>query len=242
MNKLYTFGCSFTEDFDPFMDCPDTTRYKYVMKYHNGIIPKSWPQIMAEVLGMELKNHGGIGGFSNETGDEGNCNFSIFNNICQACTNFQKGDMVIIEWTFMERFKWVNFEGNNLITILPNQIPKDLNKDLIENILLSRTHKMWIEELFKYQILIDKLSESIGFDVYYWTIDERIVRHKFTTIRNDKRWLLSNKLYPNEDYSAIVRKNGGLRITDESNGLINDSHMASSGHKVLADLFLKYIK
>jgi hypothetical protein len=244
MNKLYTFGCSFTEDFDPFMACPDTTRYKYVMNYHNGIVPKSWPQIMAEDLGMELKNYGGIGGFTTETGDEGNCNFSIFNNICQASTDFQKGDVVIIEWTFMERFKWVNFEGDRIITILPNQIPKDLDKDkdVIENILLNRTHKIWIEELFKYQILINKLSESVGFDVYYWTIDDKIVQHKFTTIRKDKKWLLSNKLYPKEDYGAIVRKNYGLTITDESNGSINDSHMGSSGHKVLADLFLKYIK
>jgi hypothetical protein len=226
------------------MDCPETTRYKYVMDYHNGIVPKSWPQIMAESLGMELKNYGGIGGFSNETGGEGNCNFSIFNNICQASTNFLKGDMVIIEWTFMERFKWVNFKENRIITILPNQIPENLNKDkdVIENILLNRTHKMWIEELFKCQILINKLSESVGFDVYYWTIDDKIVQHKFTTIRKDKRWLLSNNLYPNEDYSAIVRRNGGLVITEESNGSIIDSHMGSSGHKVLADLFLNYIK
>lgn len=242
MNKLYTFGCSFTEDFDPFMVFPYTTRYKYVMEYHNGVIPKSWPQIMAEDLSMELKNYSGIGGFSNEMGDEGNCNFSIFNNLCQASVDFQKGDMVIIEWTFMERFKWVDFDGNKMITILPKQIPENLNKDVIENILLNRTHKMWIEELFKYQILINKLSESIGFDVYYWTIDNRIVQNKFVTIRKDKRWLLSNKLYPNEDYSFIVKKNGGLRIVDETNGLINDGHMASSGHKVLADLFLKYIK
>lgn len=242
MNKLYTFGCSFTEDFDPFMVFPNTTRYKYVMEYHNGIIPKSWPQIMAEELDMELKNYSGIGGFSNEMGDEGNCNFSIFNNLCQASVDFKKGDMVIIEWTFMERFKWVDFDGNKMITILPKQIPENLNKDVIENILLNRTHKMWIEELFKYQILINKLSESIGFDVYYWTIDNRIVQNKFVTIRKDKRWLLSNKLYPNEDYSFIVKKNGGLRIVDETNGLINDGHMASSGHKVLADLFLKYIK
>ena len=41
MNKLHTFGCSFTEDFEPFMECPETTRYKYVMDYHNGIIPNN---------------------------------------------------------------------------------------------------------------------------------------------------------------------------------------------------------
>jgi hypothetical protein len=242
MNKLYTFGCSFTEDFDPFMIYPYTTRYKYVMEYHNGIVPKSWPQITAEGLGLELKNYSGIGGFSNEMGEEGNCNFSIFNNICQASVDFQKGDMVIIEWTFMERFKWADFKKNGLITLLPNQIPDELNKEVVEEVLLNRTHRAWIDELFKYQILINKLSESIGFDVYYWTIDQNIVKHKLKTIKSDKKWLLSDKLFYDKNYSLIVKDKGGLRIMDETKGQINDAHMGSSGHKVLADLFLNYIK
>ena len=81
MNTLYTFGCSFTENFDPFIKYPSTTRYDYIMNYHNGNIPKSWPQIMSEQSNMKWRNHGGIDGIIGKTGMEGNCNFSIFNNI-----------------------------------------------------------------------------------------------------------------------------------------------------------------
>jgi hypothetical protein len=241
MSTLYTFGCSFTEDFDPFVEYPNTTRYEYIMKYHNGIVPKSWTQIMSNQLNVELKNYGGIHGFFSKTGAEGNCNFSIFNNICQASKDFKKNDIVIIEWTYMERFKWADFETFRLTSILPNQIPDEYDKNTLESILINRTNKLWIEELFKYQILLDRLADGIGLHIYYWTVDKNIVRYKIDDIKNDKKWLLSNMLEIENTYQDIIEKNGGLRIMDETNGLIMDDHLGSSGHEVLANLFLNYI-
>ena len=243
MNTLYTFGCSFTENFDPFIKHPGTTRYDYIMNYHNGNIPKSWPQIMSEQLNMKLRNHGGIDGIIGKTGMEGNCNFSIFNNICMASKDFQRGDIVIIEWTHMERFKWADHDTNRITTITPNQIPIEYDKNVIESIFVNRTHVLWMEELFKYQILINKLADTIGLRVYYWTIDKKIVEYKIDEINDiNNRWLLSDTLKYDKPYQEIVKENGGLRIIDETNEVIIDDHMASSGHEVLANLFLKYIQ
>jgi len=244
MNTLYTFGCSFTEDFDPFINYPSTTRYEYIMNYHNGIIPKGWPQIMSEELKMELKNYGAINGFFSKTGAEGNCNFSIFNNICQASKDFQKGDTIIIEWTYLERFKWADFETNRITTLLPNQIPAEYDKNVIESIFINRTHLLWIEELFKYQILLNKLADSIGLDLYYWTIDKNIVNNKTEEINNDKRWLLSGQLESRnkKTYNDLIKYAGGLTISEETDDIIKDDHLGSSGHEALAKLFLNYIK
>lgn len=242
MNKLYTFGCSFTENFDPFIKYPETTRYNYIIDYCNGVIPKSWPQILSEELNMDLRNHGGIDGITGKTGMEGNCNFSVFNNVCMASNNFQKGDVVIIEWTYMERFKWADFETNRITTITPNQIPNEYEKNVIESIFVNRTHELWIEELFKYQILLNKLAQSLNIKIYYWTVDKNIINNKIDDIKQDKKWLLSNYLQYGKTYQDIIKENGGLRIIDETDGIIIDDHMALSGHKVLADLFLNYIK
>ena len=244
MSTLYTFGCSFTEDFDPFIKYPGTTRYEYIMNYHNGVIPRSWTQIMSEELNMELKNYGGIHGFFSKTGAEGNCNFSIFNNICQASKDFQKGDTIIIEWTYLERFKWADFESNRITTLLPNQIPNEYDKDIIESIFINRTHLLWIEELFKYQILLNKLADSIGLNLYYWTIDKNIVNYKTVEINNDKRWLLSGQLESQnkKTYKDLIKNAGGLTISEETDDIIKDDHLGSSGHEVLAKLFLNYIK
>jgi hypothetical protein len=242
MNTLYTFGCSFTENFDPFIKYPGTTRYDYIFNFCNGVIPKSWPQIMSKELNMDLRNHGGIDGITGKTGMEGNCNFSIFNNICMSSEDFKKGDFVIIEWTYMERFKWADFDTHRITTLTPSETPNEYEKNVIESILINRTHKLWIEELFKYQILINKLADTLGVKLYYWTIDKNIINYKIDEIRNNKKWLLSNYLEYGKTYQEIVRENGGLRILDETNGEINDDHMGSSGHKVLSNLFLKHIQ
>jgi hypothetical protein len=69
MSTLFTFGCSFTEDFERVIE---TTKYsdfipaqrRYVENHLNGRIPKSWPQLLSEKLDLYLKNYG-VGGMSN---------------------------------------------------------------------------------------------------------------------------------------------------------------------------------
>jgi hypothetical protein len=247
MSTLYTFGCSFTEEFKEFMDYSPLNmsngRVKYVADYHNGIPPDGWVTMLSNKLGYELKNFSAVNGFKNNYGDEGNCNFSIFNNVCYASERFKKDDIVIIEWTMMDRFKWYDDEVKNIRTILPNLLcTKDPDTiKTLENILVNRVNLPWIDELFVHQKIINRLSESIGFNLFYWTIDKSIVKYKYDDIINDKRYLINKNLKKNEGYINLFWNNGARTITEETNGIINDGHFGISGHKVISDLFYEYI-
>jgi hypothetical protein len=239
-NTLYTFGCSFTEDFKSFFESEfDTLRKRYMVNHLNGAVPKSWPEVLSEKLNMNLVNRAAVHGHQYENHREGNCNSSIFNNICHMCDEFKKGDVVIVEWSFMVRFKWATDWG--MITILPNQSPKSLiNENVAEEIIVNRYNKVWVDELFVMMKMLNKLSESIGFDIYYWTVDNEILNHKMKTIVNDQRWLLSDQIM-NKYYFSLINDNGGFSISDETNGTIDDTHLGVTGHNVLSNLFYDYI-
>jgi hypothetical protein len=241
MNKpvLYTFGCSFTENFkflfksSKFQD----DRKTYVIEHLNNKIPDSWTELLSKKLNINLVNKAGASGHQYENYFEGNCNMSIFNNICHMCDKFKKGDIVIIEWSFIARFKWATEQG--MITILPNHY-RGIDKKLTEEIIINRSHKLWINELFIMIKLLNKLSETIGFDIYYWTIDNSILDNKRDLIINDKRWLVSGQLN-NKGYIDLVCSKNGKSIRTETNDKIKDDHLGVTGHNVLADLFYEYI-
>ena len=240
MNTLYTFGCSFTEDFKFFFESEmGSLRKTYMVNHLNGMVPESWPETLSKKLNTNLINKSAVHGHQYKTYREGNCNASIFNNICHMCDDFKKGDVVIVEWSFVDRFKWATDTG--MITILPNQAPKNLiNENVAEEIIVNRYNKVWIDELFVMIKILNKLSESVGFDIFYWTVDNKLLDYKREIITNDTRWLLSNQI-TNKYYFCLINDNGGFSISDETNGVIDDTHLGMTGHNVLADLFYNYI-
>ena len=107
MSKLYTFGCSFTEDFEPFhRRLRNNTRTDYIHDFHNGRIPKSWTELLAEKLNIEFSVYGAINCDLEFTEKFGNSNTSIFFNFIRLVDKIKENDFVIIEWTFLERFIW----------------------------------------------------------------------------------------------------------------------------------------
>jgi hypothetical protein len=244
MSNLYTFGCSFTEDFTPFTKKEDielNNRTKYVYEFCNGAIPKSWVDIVAEKMNLKLNNYGAQNAVFNkkENLSQGNCNFTIFNNFCELSQKFQENDIVIVEWTFMERFRWAN--PNQMVSILPNWYPQHVNKNTMDDIVINRSSNFWINELFSQMKLMDELSKIKNFKLYYWTIDKRIYEYKFDEINNNNKFLLSNILNKGEGIMDIVFKNGGNTIFFETDGQINDYHYGKVGHKILGDLFYNHI-
>jgi len=232
MKTLHTFGCSFTEEFKEFMTIPyDMTneRVKYVVNYFNGTIPDGWPTMLSNKLNYGIINYAGV------NTNEGNCNESIFNDVCNNLNNFNKGDMVIIEWTFKERFKYVDRKTHRMNTVLPNSIKQD--EDTIDNILYNRNHVLWIKELFIKQRIINKVCELIGVDLYYWTIDKDIVNYKVQDKTNNGNYLLMDRLGLDSDYIHLITSHDGKTIIKETNGNVSDYHFGVSGHKVICDLF-----
>jgi len=230
MKTLYTFGCSYTQDFEKLF--PNDPQLKYVDDFLNGIIPPAWPKVLSNLLGYECVNtsRGGIG---NET---------IFENVCKMSPNFKKGDMVIIQWTVNHRFRWPNHEGY-WVNQLPNwsiDIPT-LSKTTRDEILLIRDHPLYRKQLYNYQILLEQLASSVGFDIYYWSMADNII----TELPKDKKYLLSDKLdnfnYLINNYAKYFGLMNAHTISQETNGVNSDGHYGKNGHEVIGKLFYEHI-
>jgi hypothetical protein len=227
MNTLYTFGCSYTQDFEKVY--PDDAQLKYVDEFLNGIMPPSWPKVLSKLLGYDCINtsRGGIG---NET---------IFENVCKMSPNFKKGDMVIIQWTENYRFRWPNPDGHwvNQLSNWDNKIPT-LSQTTRDEILIIRDHPLYRKELYNYHTLIEQLASSVGFDIYYWSMGENII----TELPKDKKFLLTDKFDKiTYNYPKYFGKMNAQTIIQETNGVNSDGHYGKGGHEIIGRLFYEHI-
>ena len=223
MKTLITFGCSYTVDFEN-NQIPNYIQYK---KYRNGSWPKSWPTLLSNKLNYNLKNYG-IGGSSNDT---------IFDTFIKNLNELKKGDIVIVGWTFLFRFKWLNEITNNWEDILSNDLltNKMITKSTATEILVNRSNPKWADDVLLKKEIINKLSELIGFEVYYWHADTNI------PILFNKSYLCSNDLKEDVGIFNIIKNLGGETIYEETNGLIEDNHLGERGHQIQSDLFYEHI-
>jgi len=232
MNTLFTFGCSYTQGFNLSENNNNYCRFK---EYRNGDLPKDWPTLLSEKLGFELKNYG-----ENASG-----NNQIFQEICSHCNEFSDGDIVIIGWTFIDRYRWVDYENNTWVKHGSGNINEQhISKSTHEEIVYNRTHPFYIEEIYNYEKIIDELSFNKNFKVYYWSAAENNIITNIPTekLRGIKKYILSDQIHPdNNNLRQIITKKGGLTIIEETNGLVVDFHLGESGHKIQSELFYKHI-
>jgi hypothetical protein len=232
MSTLYTFGCSFTQDFEKLS--PDDPQIKYVNEFIGGIIPPTWSKILSNLLEYDRVNtsSGGIG------------NDVIFENVCKMSPNFKKGDIVIIQWTQNHRFRWPHNYYDNHDGFWVNQIPNyyreipTLSKRTFEEILLIRDHPLYRKQLYNHQILIEQLAMSVGFDIYYWAMGEKII----SELPKDRKFLLRDKFDRfSHNWFTYFSKMNAHTITQETNGVILDGHYSKTGHEVIGKLFYEHI-
>lgn len=229
MNKLFTFGCSYTEGYDEKL----SNNYK-LYKNYRGDFPKSWPEILTDKLGLDLCNYG--------KGSSGN--HEIFITFCQKCTEFKKGDIVIVEWTFMERYRIATGDGNyDWSRVGPGKVtPNTFSQTTHDEIIMNRTLKPYIMELYDYQNIMDLLAKTIGFKIYYWGFNEKHIYNLPKEILLQEKYLLCDKIKDRHHHCfRVAHDNGSQTISEETNGVIDDVHMGEKGHKVLADLFYDHI-
>jgi hypothetical protein len=235
MNTLFTFGCSFTEDFTEVP--PDMGQTIYVMDYLNGRVPDAWPTVLSKLLSFDVQNFG----------KGGSSNYQIFDVICQQCSKFNKGDIVIIGWTGLNRFRWANFDEDKWNHIIPNFNTKVHNEvyitdNTLNEILVNREHSLYVDEIYSYQKMIDRLAEVVGFDVYYWAMDNRIINSLPPETLCDKKYLCGHLISQGQSIPRLINIGGGKTIMDETNNLIVDYHYGETGHQVQGELFYKHIK
>jgi len=237
-NKLWTFGCSFTQSLksmaNEYTGGGDYHIFqKYINDFLHGECPPSWPDILSEKLSLNLKNKGRYGS-SNET---------IFSTFINHFSQIKPGDVVIIEWTFLSRFRTPNIK-NEWIDVQPNiKIIEEsiINQQCIDQILVARERKLYFEEICKLSEFLYEISKSVGFDFYIWHLFDvsyfgglREYEKKYN-LDWEQSILHTAKTEHDKVYDDM------FSIENATKGKINDGHLSKEGHEFLAEMIYKDI-
>lgn len=263
-NKLWTFGDSFTAgilpDIDHFPPYKDYLKYLGISKNE---FPREWGYQLADKLGMEYETHS-CGGASNQ---------EIFFNISKNSNRFQAGDIVIINWTYLNRFLWGlpkedydfeslgipygKFKRASIASSNDETLLKYAKSNVYEKVGWNRSLECWIDEINNFENIIDTLSKSVGFDVYYWTSEHHIHTKKIEKF-NDRKYICNDIIrdgikyfesldynlesIPNELFFNSLHAYGCTSIYHETNGEVDDVfHRGIVGNKMQAELFYSWI-
>jgi len=219
-NKLFIFGCSHSAK---FKDSGITTDYE---THLNGW-PLSWSEILSDNLNLELRNLA-RGGRSND---------SIFDDFCNESDNIKKGDVVIIGWSYLNRFRiwstkynptrWIDVSVADFETI---KEATGFSKRTVEEICLSRDNQLYETEIHNREKLILDYLKLKNVNVFLW--------NGGSPFENNDNYLLE-KFEENlsETFEIWFRKNGGSTITEETQGKIIDNHLGKHGNILQAELF-----
>lgn len=202
MNTLWTFGDSLTDGFRS----NDTWAKTYVD--WKGYIPLTYGEIISKKLNYNLINLG-KGGSDNNT---------IFESFIKNIDNIKDGDIVIIGWSDIGRFRLAT-KLNTWISFVPNFNNNLTNMENISN--------QTIMEVF-----VNRLSDVYTDEVNIW------INFIKKTVKNFKviNWSTFNQGKINGIYVNEIE-----RIIDETNGLIKDAHFSERGQKQLSEILLNKI-
>lgn len=257
-NKLWTFGDSYTAGILPDIDhFPPYVEYLKYLGIPKEEFPEGWGYQLSQKLNMDFQVTA-IGGASNE---------ETIMNLYSNIPLFKKGDIIIIQWTYMNRYLWAmeeddynfeNLEGNpfgmfkraSLYTegdAYYNFIPTEV----FRHIGLNKSLPPWVLQIDLFEKIITYISEIVGFDVFFWSSDDLIHLSKGSLICDDKKYILGDIVWnhyikqPNHSnvFLEAIRPLGATSIYQETNELIKDAlHLGINGNKVLCDLFYNHIE
>jgi hypothetical protein len=133
-------------------------------------------------------------------------------------------DVVVIGWSFKERFRLINERTNQFVRVTPNVKPKLINvsNSTIDELLINRENQLWVTEVMNWEKLIRKSLKLTNVDLLTWSFDNT---------------------FPTQIYifDELI-KLGAETIGMETKGKINDSHMGEYGHIIQSDYFFNQLK
>ncbi len=214
MDKLYIFGCSHSAVHnDVVLKNPDMKKY---YEYRGGNFPSTWSELLARNLKLELVN----------TAKWGSDNYRIFETFCNKIDEIEDSDTVIIGWSGVSRFSLYSEKYNILSSVNAwsaniNDEFVDISKQTVDELLINRDNSRWIEEVYSWMKIIEKLSKLIGFRVYFWSFFNEF-----------------QELYIAHD----IIKLGGEHIITETNGEVANYHLGERGHIVQSHYVANMLK
>jgi hypothetical protein len=231
MKTLWIFGDSFSTNFDYNNLHDNHRRYLEIMGINEF---KTWPIILAEKLGCELKN----------LAKGGDSNYQTFQTICDNCHEIKENDIVIVGWGLITKFR-ISY-NNKFVSIHPQGEIKDyglLSKETIQELLDNRLKDFrysgkrdrYAEEVNMWEKIISVLAKNKKFEVYFWNSEEkRLIYCEPEEFKNKLNYLCNDSEEPLIHY---LRKKGCTSMEDETGGLVSDSHFGIGGHNKQANIF-----
>jgi hypothetical protein len=252
MRTLHLFGDSYTEGHNLDLTFPP---YKEWKTYRGGELPLCWGDLLSEKLNMKMNNWA-IGGMSNS---------EIFQTICKHSHEFKKNDIVIINWTYPNRFRWVVRleKQRQYVWRRLGANPSDgsiISEQTRNDISTNKILPPYIDEVYEHENLISEYSKSKNFEVFFWSADVDIINNLPIERLYNNKYILHeqiNKLPLNIDdktpHIGIARIEmkrtifdvfypyGAMTIGEETNWEVLDNHLGEKGHLIQSELFYKYI-
>ena len=253
MRTLHLFGDSFTQGHLLDTSFP---RYHDWREYRGGDLPLCWGDLLSDKLGMKIKNQA-MAGMSNT---------EIFQTFCRHSNEFERGDMVIINWTYTQRFRWAYYYGGPQKLYQWKRLSANsedgsiISESTRQDIAVNKTLLPYIEEVYEQEKLIKEFSKSKGFRLFFWSADIDVINNLPSEKLNNEYYLLHQeieqlplKIQPGVNNHSFVRmgmkrtifdvffNHGATTICDETNGVVGDGHLGENGHLVQYELFYKYI-
>jgi hypothetical protein len=166
MGTLWTFGDSFSSDFDIHLN--EDSNVKKYLKLKNEKTLTSWPNILSTMLNYEIKNFA----------KGGNSNYQIFQDFCDVSNQIFENDVVIICWGLLTKFRTVM--NNEFINQYPNK------GGFWDNVIEDRESIKWADEIYSWEKLMINYSKSKNFKIYFWCGEEQnLTKNKqITTIQS----------------------------------------------------------
>lgn len=252
MRTLHLFGDSFTQG-----HLLDTTfpRYKDWKEYRGGELPPCWGDLLSDKLGMQMNNHA-IAGMSN---------VEIFQTVCRHSNEFEKGDLVIINWTYPQRFRWAYHYGPQNLYQWKRLSANPENGEYISestrmDIAVNKTLPPYIEEVYEQEKLLIEYSKSKRFQLFFWSADVDVINNLPSDKLKNQHYLLHEEIEklpleiakeinnhsfvrmgPKRTMFDVFFENGGTTIFDETNAVVGDGHLGENGHRIQYELFYNYI-
>ena len=220
MNKLWVFGDSYSEPFSKIGDSKEEwARIKRNYIAWKEYIPKCYGEIISDKLHLNNYNLA-IGGADN---------YTILDSIISIIDSIDTNDIIIIGWSNTLRFRVVN-TNNNFTTIKANNATKTvwaaervnsitgLSNSTLTELIINRDSSKYIDELNNYIKLLNFLFKKNK--IIHWS-----------PFSQDKDGLMTT-------HSILNRLE---KISEETNGMVNDGHFSENVHYALADDFINII-
>lgn len=232
MKKLFVFGCSFTQPyFDMLNHDGSVGTYTQYRMWKGGTFPKTWSEILSDQIGYELRNYA----------RGGSCNYHTIKAYNDHCHEIEEGDLVIIQWTYVERF-WTVMNERELINVAgPWQFDSlHIGSKTAEETYVNRSYKPWVNEIYSFEKNFDQMAKLGKHNIFYWSACDQIINSESQEFKNKSKYLLSEC-----DKSVITYfadKYDNLRIYQETKTEVGDAHYGEFGQKFLSDKIYEQLK